>query len=297
MITPADLAAELASANPPVVLDVRLADDYEACHITGALNNAVFEVACNERFPAQLPDKARAVRLYGASGNSLEARMAVEKLQRAGYTDVAELEGGLEAWLEAGLPNTCGAPLPPAPEVPEGRVLVDLEASRVGWTGRNLLNKHHGTIAIRSGWLDLAHGRLTGGEIVLDLTRLDCSDLSGTEYHAVLIHHLHDHDFFDVARFPEARLTITSATHLEVGTPGAPNLHLAAELTLKGQTHPIEFAATCGLTPDGKAAAQATFSIDRTRWGVLYGSGKFFHRLAGHLVNDLIDFEVKIVTG
>ena len=62
-------------------------------------------------------DKTRAVRLYGASGSSLEARMAVEKLQRAGYTDVAEVEGGLEAWLEAGLPNTCGAPLPPAPEV------------------------------------------------------------------------------------------------------------------------------------------------------------------------------------
>ncbi|MFD0892961.1 YceI family protein [Luteolibacter ambystomatis] len=297
MIAPSALATELASAHPPVVLDVRLADDYEACHIAGALNNAVFEVSFNERFPAQLPDKARPVCIYGASGSSHEAGMAVEKLERAGYTDVAELEGGLEAWLAAGLPNTCGAPLPPAPAVPHGRLLVDLEHSRIGWTGRNLLNHHHGYVPVKSGWLDFVNGRLTGGEIDIDLEHIGCNDLAGTDYHAVLIRHLHDHDFFDVARFPEARLVITSATHLDAGSPGAPNLHVHADLTMKGQTHPIEFAAASGVTAEGQAAAQASFAIDRTRWGVLYGSGKFFHRLAGHLVNDFIEFEVKIVTG
>lgn len=295
MISAAQLSAELASDQPPVVVDVRLADDYEACHIEGALNNAVFEVACNDRFPGQLPDKSRAVRVYGAAGSS-EARVALEKLERAGYANVAELEGGLEGWRAAGLPNTCGEPVAPAPPLPHGRVLIDLEASKVGWTGRNLLNKHHGIIAVKSGYLDFGHGRLEGGEFVLDLTRLECADLAGSDYHAVLIRHLHDHDFFDVGNFPDARFVITSATHLDPGSPGGPNLHVGAELTLKGQTHPVEFAATSGVTPEGNAAAQATFSIDRTRWGVLYGSGKFFHRLAGHLVNDLIDFEVKIVT-
>jgi hypothetical protein len=54
--------------------------------------------------------------------------------------------------------------------------------------------------------------------------------------------------------------------------------------------------ATSGVTPDGKAAAQAVFSFDRTRWKVLYGSGRFCHRLGMNLVNDLIEFEIKIVT-
>jgi len=296
MITPATLAVELASILPPVVLDVRLADDHEACRIPDSLNNTVFEVAFNERLALQIPDKETPVRIYGAGPDSLEAGHALEKLERAGYTQAAELDGGLEAWQAEGHPVVCGTPLPFLPPDPHGRILIDLEASRVEWTGRNLLNKHHGTVGLKSGWLDFAHGQLTGGELILDLRRLDCSDLSGTDYHDVLIHHLHNHDFFDVAVFPEACLAITSATHFDTGCPGAANLHVHAELTLKGRTHPVDFDATCGLTPEGKAAAQAVFSIDRTKWGVLYGSGKFFHRLAGHLVNDLIAFEVKIVT-
>lgn len=296
MISSSQLASEITSAQSPAILDVRLADDYEACHIESAVNNAVFEVAFGERLATTLPDKGRAVRVYGASAQSHEAAMAVEKLERAGYANVVELEGGLEAWLAEGLPNTCGAPLTPPPKRPTGRVLIDLEASRVGWTGRNLLNKHQGCIGLSEGWIDFDEEGITGGEFVLDLKRIDCSDLAGSDYHSILIHHLQDHDFFDVERFPEARLSITSATHLDSGSPGGPNLHVHAQLTIKGQTHPIEFLAAAGMTPEGLLAAQATFSIDRTRWGVLYGSGKFFHRLAGHLVNDMIDFEVKIVT-
>jgi len=74
------------------------------------------------------------------------------------------------------------------------------------------------------------------------------------------------------------------------------DVRLGDDLTLRGQTHPITFEAATGITPEGTAAAQATLSIDRTRWGIFYGSAKYFHRLAGHLVNDFIDFEIKIVT-
>ena len=41
----------------------------------------------------------------------------------------------------------------------------------------------------------------------------------------------------------------------------------------------------------------ATLAFDRTLWGSIYGSGKFFRRLAGHLVNDLVEIQVKVVAG
>ncbi len=296
MIDVSHLSAELESSTPPLVLDVRLADDFAAGHVPGAMNNAVFEVAFHERLPLQIPDQSTAIRIYGASSSSLEARMALEKLERAGFSDVAELDGGFEAWQFAGMPVVAKTPLPASPALPDGPLEIDLESSRVGWTGRNLLNNHGGCVALKSGQLDFDQGRLTGGEMVLDMLRLDCSDLAGSPHHDVLIRHLHDHDFFDVALFPEARLVITSAAPLAGSGPGAANLRVTADLTIKGQTHAIEFDAASGLTPEGQVAAQAVFSIDRTKWGVLYGSGKFFHRLAGHLVNDLVHFEVKIVT-
>ncbi len=90
-------------------------------------------------------------------------------------------------------------------------------------------------------------------------------------------------------------LVVTKVESIPGSKPGMPNLHLTAGLTVKGETHPIEFDAATGLTPEGKPAAQAFFSIDRTRWRVIYGSGRLFHRLAGHLVNDLVEFDVKIV--
>ena len=68
------------------------------------------------------------------------------------------------------------------------------------------------------------------------------------------------------------------------------------DLTLKGTSGPLTFRAAAGVTPDGKAAAQAVLSFDRTYWNVLYASGRYFHRLGMHLVYDLIDLEIKIVT-
>jgi hypothetical protein len=58
----------------------------------------------------------------------------------------------------------------------------------------------------------------------------------------------------------------------------------------------VEFIATAGLTTEGKAAAQSAFAIDRTQWNVLYGSGKYFRHLGGHLVNDLIEIQIRVVT-
>jgi polyisoprenoid-binding protein YceI len=89
---------------------------------------------------------------------------------------------------------------------------------------------------------------------------------------------------------------MTSTEPVSQATPGAPNLKVRGELTVKSVTLPVDFLATAGITPEGKAAAQAFLTIDRTLWNVIYGSGKFFRNLGGHLVNDLIEFQLRIVT-
>ena len=143
---------------------------------------------------------------------------------------------------------------------------------------------------------DTVQGQLSGGRFVIDMTRIVCSDLQGTELHDVLIEHLQSDDFFDVARFPEAFYVINAVRAIEGATPGQPNLEIVGNLTLKGISGPLTFSAATGMTPDGKAAAQAVLLFDRTYWNVLYGSGRYFHRLGMHLVYDLIDLQIKIVT-
>jgi hypothetical protein len=74
-----------------------------------------------------------------------------------------------------------------------------------------------------------------------------------------------------------------------------PNIRLCTSLTLRGVTAPLVIDAACGVTADGKLAAQGAFALDRTHWKIIYGSGRFFHRIGKHLVNDLIEIDLKVV--
>lgn len=291
-----ELSERMSSTAPPVLVDVRLDSDHGCCRIPGSLNNCVFEVTFLERMEVLAPDKARPVCVYGSDDGSLESRMAAEKLRRAGWTEVLDFREGLCEWRAEGFPVEEFAASAAHASIRSGMHALDLAESRVLWTGRNLLNKHSGSIRVRAGELAVEAGRVAGGKFVLDMSGIECSDLAGDALHDVLIDHLKSDDFFDVENFPEAEFVITQTSPIDSGSPGAPNLRVSGELTLKGITQPIEFTACSGATPEGKLAAQASFSIDRTRWKVFYGSGKFFRNLGAHLVNDLIDLELRVVT-
>jgi polyisoprenoid-binding protein YceI/rhodanese-related sulfurtransferase len=291
-----ELSERLSGSTPPVLVDVRLESDHRCNRIPGALSNCVFEVAFLERMPGIAPDPTRPVCVYGADDGSLESRMAAEKLCRAGWTEVLDFREGLSGWRAAGFPVEEADPSAIHPPIRSGIHPLDLAESRVLWTGRNLLNKHDGSIRLRAGELTVESGRLVGGHFTFDMNAITCSDLAGTPLHDVLIAHLRSDDFFDTEVFPKANFVIMQTSPINGASPGAPNLFVSGELTLKGITRPVEFPACTGVTPEGKLAAQASFAIDRTKWNVLYGSGKFFRNLGGHLVNDLIDLNLRVVT-
>jgi rhodanese-related sulfurtransferase len=294
-VSPAELVALQLSRPDLVLLDVRLPEDFAAEHLRGAVNNCVFEVQFLERMGNLAAGLDVPICCYGNGEGSLESRVAATKLQHAGYRALYDFEAGIAAGEAAGLgvERHGSAAKTPAPR--DGLHAVELAESWVEWTGRNLLNLHHGRVALRRGVLSVQNGRLTGGEIVLDMNAITCHDLAGSPLHDVLIAHLRSDDFFETERYPEATLLVTATSISDDATPGSPNLAITGDLTLKGVTHALEFTACAGVAPDGRLAAQADFPIDRCRWNVIYGSGKFFKRLGGHLVNDLIGIRLRIV--
>jgi len=296
IIQTAQLRTQLTSTNPPLVIDVRLEEDFEAAHIPEAINNCVYEVAFMERLVGIAPGQTSTVVVYGANSESYEARIAAEKLRRTGYTMVYEYRDGLASWEAAGAPIDRGGKRPAEPQISDGTHPIDLTESWVEWTGRNLLSKHRGRVGLKSGQLEFIKGQLIRGDVIIDLKNIVCFDLQGTPAHDILIHHLQSDDFFDVERFPEALLVINSARKIDGASPGQLNYEIIAGLTLKSVVGSFAFRAAAGVTPDGKAAAQAVLAFDRTRWNVLYGSARFFQRVGMHLVNDLVDLEVKVVT-
>jgi len=297
IIKAAELSALLAAENPPVIIDVRLAEDYQLQHLPTAVNNCVYEMAFVDRIAEFAPQKSQPIVVYGEHASSYESRTAAEKLERLGYSEVAELRIGILGWINEGH-DFIGSEKDESivPTLADGRHEIDLSESRIQWTGRNLLNNHFGTLKLSSGWIETTDNLIEAGDFTIDFSTLRCTDLADDKLHDVLIAHLASDDFFDTERHPTATFTVQRGISIPDAHDGQPNMRIEGNLEIKGHSVPTAFQAVCGVTAEGKGAAQATLSIDRTLWGIIYGSGQFFAKVGMHLVNDLIDIELRIVT-
>lgn len=69
---------------------------------------------------------------------------------------------------------------------------------------------------------------------------------------------------------------------------------MKGELTMIGKTQEVEFPATVKWE-DNKVVGTAQMKIDRTKWNLKYGSGKFFKNLGDKLINDEIELNLNLV--
>ena len=162
---------------------------------------------------------------------------------------------------------------------------IDLNKSTVIWKGYKVTGSHEGTIALKSGSLDMKDGVLTGGSFEIDMTTLKTTDLKG-EYAQKLEGHLKSDDFFGVATYPTAKFEVTKV--VSRGTPG--DYKVIGNLTIKETTKEIKFMTH---VEDGTATADIT--IDRSDFDVRYGSGSFFDNLGDKTIYDEFDLNVTLV--
>jgi rhodanese-related sulfurtransferase len=98
-VTPEQLSKQLASDDPPLVLDVRTDGEWEAGHIPGAMHIPLGEMQTRRD---EVPmDRDVVVHCQVAP----RARQAEKMLIMVGHENVYHLEGGYSAWHEAGLPS------------------------------------------------------------------------------------------------------------------------------------------------------------------------------------------------
>ena len=73
-------------------------------------------------------------------------------------------------------------------------------------------------------------------------------------------------------------------------------LKVSGNLELRGVNAPLDFMETITKTAENVLVAEAHFDIDRTRWGIIYGSVRFFESLGMHMVFDLISLQIRVAT-
>jgi rhodanese-related sulfurtransferase len=87
-----------------LLLDVRTPDEFEAAHIEGAVLHPL--PGLNAQAVARLAEGKSASVLICRTGK--RARQAAERLAANGLTSLTVLDGGIQAWKEAGLPLVRG---------------------------------------------------------------------------------------------------------------------------------------------------------------------------------------------
>ena len=142
--------------------------------------------------------------------------------------------------------------------------------STITWTGSKPTGSHTGTFKISDGAFNVKDGALTAGNFTININSLNNVDLAAdADSKGKLEGHLKSPDFFDVAKYPTAKFEITAVEANTDSTQKGITHIIKGNLTLKDSTKNVAIPAR--VTVDAKTlSANATFSIDRTLWGMSY---------------------------
>ncbi|WP_460218424.1 YceI family protein [Psychroserpens sp. MEBiC05023] len=189
--------------------------------------------------------------------------------------------------------NTSDAEAAAVSESTSQKYTVNVSDSSIEWKGFKPTGTHAGTINLDNGVFKTDDGKLQSGTFLIDMTSINVTDLEAGDGKEDLEAHLkgtvegkEDH-FFDVAKFPTAGFEITGTESIAAG-----KTRLSGNLTIKGQKHNISFPVTISNEGDMMTIESEPFTIDRTTWGVNYGSKSVFEGLGDKFIND--DMEIKI---
>ncbi len=162
---------------------------------------------------------------------------------------------------------------------------INTSSSELKWTGKKVSGEHWGYINLKEGSIKVENNKITDGKFIIDMTTMVCKDLEDPEWNGKLIGHLKSDDFFSVDKYPTATLEIIESTPFKNG-----QADVKAKLSIKGITEPISFTAQ-----KVKNGYTAEIKVDRTKYNVRYGSGKFFDNLGDNMIYDDFTLDVKIV--
>ncbi|MFC5196145.1 MULTISPECIES: YceI family protein [Bizionia] len=169
------------------------------------------------------------------------------------------------------------------------KYLVDTEASTIMWKGFKPTGTHTGTIKVESGVFTMNGDAIESGSFLIDMNSLYVTDLpEDDENHGKLTGHLKSPDFFDVEAFPASAFEVTGFTN-ENG-----KMMLSGNLKMKDTENNISIPVTVSENNDSVTITSETFTIDRSKWNVKYGSKSFFDDLGDKFINDDMELQITI---
>ena len=193
------------------------------------------------------------------------------------------------------------APVASAQKMNSAKMATDAPAyalqpqlSTLGWEGKAVTHGHNGTMNFSSGELLVKGNAVVGGTVTVDMKTMKATDIKDADSQGKFVGHMSSDDFFGVEKFPTSTFKIVSVTSIKGAAATADNATIIGDMTIKGVTQRISFPAKVGVK-DGVAAATGKVTIDRTKFGLKYGSKTFFDSIGDKAIYDAFDLTFNVI--
>lgn len=167
---------------------------------------------------------------------------------------------------------------PSAPPAVAQTYVITPENSKIEFVGSKVTGSHNGSFQKFSGEVHYT-GDVTTSHVTItmetDSLTTDTPDLTK---------HLKTADFFDVAKYPQAKF---ESTAIKTGGDKGASHTITGNLTLHGATKSVTFPATIAVAPDA-ITVDSTFAINRKDFGINYAGA------ADNLIRDDVVMTLKI---
>jgi len=176
--------------------------------------------------------------------------------------------------------------------IPDGNYSLTKESPSLTWTAKKITGDgHSGIIPASLGKFKVEHGAISRGVVSFNMRGFEVTNLEGKSKDD-FDNHMKSADFFNVDKYPTARLIIKESSKNSQG-----DLQISTTLDMNGVEvdYLIPFTVEemkIGETGKGYKIS-GEFILDRTKHKITYGSGSFFDNLGDKVINDdvLIVFE------
>lgn len=166
----------------------------------------------------------------------------------------------------------------------DGTYMIDTEKSVVKWEGTMVgMYSHNGTLDFSKGSVTIKDGKITGGELVVDMTSITPTD---ENYNAEegktkekLVKHLMSDDFFLVSEHPNATFKISGSNETTV----------KGEMTIRGNANMIAIDGYDMHVHDGEVHLTASTELDRQAYDVA-----FSHPMEDMVLSDDLKIDIDI---
>ena len=180
-------------------------------------------------------------------------------------------------------------------EIAGSTFTVDTAASYIRFTGHGVGKNHPGKFRLSSGTVGVENNQLTGGSFVININSMQLEQQGGGVQEK-LRPHLLSGDFFDAAKFGDAKFEITSVqpykgNDKDTSIVSGANFTISGNLTIKNVSKNVSFPAKVDM--DGnELKAKANFDIDRTQWQINYGNDK---TLGDKFISETVNIELDLL--